>query len=227
MTACFITLLNMSVTAAITALAVMLARAVFKKLPKWLTCALWAAVGLRLLLPFSLESALSLIPRASTVRETVGQFAAAGTADPAPVSGGTEYFTVSNFIPPTPVSVPSAKPFDWLGLLTWVWLAGTAVMLGYMIVSARLLKQRIGATVPAEKGVYLSDTVDAPFVLGVLRPRIYLPSSLSPAQKEMILAHEKAHLKRGDHVVKPVAFLLLSVYWFNPVLWIAYALLCR
>ena len=120
----------MSVTAAVTALAVMLARAVFKKLPKWLTCALWAAVGLRLLLPFSVESALSLIPRASTVRETVGQFAAAGTASSAPVSGGTEYFIVSNFIPPTPVSVPSAKPFDWLGLLTWVWVAGVIAMLG-------------------------------------------------------------------------------------------------
>lgn len=227
MTACFITLLNMSVTAAVTAVAVMLVRAVFKKLPKWLTCALWATVGLRLLLPFSFESALSLVPRASTVRETVGQFAAAGTADPAPVSGSTEYFVLSNFVPPTPVSVPSARSFDWLGLLAWVWLAGAAVMLGYMIVSALLLKRRVGATISAEKGVYLSDTIDAPFVLGVLRPCIYLPSSLSKAQKEMILAHEKAHLKRGDHVVKPLAFLLLSVYWFNPVLWVAYALLCR
>ena len=227
MTTLFLSLLNMSVTAAITAVAVMLVRAVFKKLPKWLTCALWATVGLRLLLPFSFESAISLIPRASTVRETVGQFAGAATADPAPVSGSTEYFIVSNFIPPTPVSVPSAIPFDWLGLLAWIWLAGAAVMLGYMIVSAVILKRRIGATVSEEKGVYLSDTVEAPFVLGVLRPRIYLPSSLSMAQKEMILAHERAHLKRGDHVVKPLAFLLLSVYWFNPVLWIAYALLCR
>ena len=228
MTALFISLLNMSVTAGVTALAVMLARAAFKKLPKWLTCLLWVPVGLRLALPFTWESALSLIPRASTVRETVGQFTeTAGTASPAPVDGSTEYFAVSNFIPPTPVSVPAAKPFDWLSLFTAIWLAGAAAMLCYLIVSALLLKRRVGASVETEPGVFVAEGLSSPFVLGVFRPKIYLPPSLSPAQKEMILAHEKAHLKRRDYLIKPFAFLLLAVYWFNPVLWVVYALLCR
>ena len=223
----FITLLNMSVTAGVTALAVMLARAAFKKLPKRLTCALWALVGLRLALPFSWKSALSLIPRASTVRETVGRFAVTAGTSPAPVSGGTEYFTASNFIPPQPRSVPAAEPFDWVGLLTWVWIAGVAAMLAYLLVSAVLLKRRVGASVETEPGVFVADGLSFPFVLGVFRPKIYLPPSLDPAQREMILAHERAHLKRRDHLIKPLAFLLLSVYWFNPVLWVAYALLCR
>ncbi|MBQ6067845.1 MAG: hypothetical protein IJK89_13625 [Clostridia bacterium] len=228
MTTLFLTLLNMSVTAGVTALAVMLARAAFKKLPKWLTCLLWVPVGLRLALPFTWESALSLIPRASTVRETVGQFTeTAGTASPAPVAGSTEYFAVSNFIPPTPVSVPAAKPFDWLSLFTAIWLAGAAAMLCYLIVSALLLKRRVGACVETEPGVFVADGLASPFVLGVFRPKIYLPPSLDAAQREMILAHERAHLKRRDHLIKPLAFLLLSVYWFNPVLWVAYALLCR
>ena len=228
MTTIFITLLNMSVTAGVTALAVMLARAAFKKLPKRLTCALWALVGLRLAIPFQWESALSLIPRASTVRETVGQFTeTAGTASPAPVAGSTEYFAVSNFIPPTPVSVPAAKPFDWLSLFTAIWLVGAAAMLCFLIVSALLLKRRVGACVETEPGVFVADGLASPFVLGVFRPKIYLPPSLKAAQKEMILAHERAHLKRRDHLIKPFAFLLLAVYWFNPVLWVAYALLCR
>ena len=230
MTVCFITLLNMSITAGVTALAVMLARAAFKKLPKRLTCALWALVGLRLALPFSWESALSLIPRASTVRQTVAQTVPALTDAAIPPGGGaTDYFTVSNFAPSAATGpVPAAaSSFDWLRLLTAVWIAGAAVMLGYVIVSAVLLRRQTGAFMETEQGVRVVDGLASPFVLGVFRPKIYLPSSLNAAQKEMILAHERAHLQRRDHLVKPFAFLLLAVYWFNPVLWIAYALLCR
>ena len=229
MTALFISLLNMSVTAGVTALAVMLARAAFKKLPKRLTCALWALVGLRLALPFSLESALSLIPRASTVRETVAQTVPAltGAADAVQSAGGTEYFMASNFAPAAVTETVPAASFDWLSLFTTVWLVGAAAMLGYLIVSALLLKRRVGACVKTEPGVFVADGLASPFVLGVFRPKIYLPPSLDRAQKEMILAHEKAHLKRKDHLIKPVAYLLLAVYWFNPVLWVAYALLCR
>ena len=229
MTTLFLSLLNMSVTASVTAMAVMLARAAFRKLPRRLTCALWALVGLRLALPFSLESAWSLIPRASTVRETVSQTVPAltGTAQTAQNTGGTDYFVASNFAPAAAAETVPAASFDWLKLFTAVWLAGAAVMVGYLIISAVLLKRRVGACVETEPGVFVADGLVSPFVLGVFRPKIFLPPSLDRTQREMVLAHERAHLQRRDHLIKPFAFLLLSVYWFNPVLWIAYALLCR
>ena len=229
MSTLFLTLLNMSVTASLTAVAVMLARAAFRKLPRRLTCALWALVGLRLALPFSLESAWSLIPRASTVRETVSQTVPAltGAAQTAQNTGGTDYFMASNFAPSAAVEAIPAASFDWLALFTAIWLAGAAVMVGYLIISAVLLKRRVGACVETEPGVFVADGLASPFVLGVFRPKIYLPPSLDRAQREMVLAHERAHLQRRDHLIKPFAFLLLSVYWFNPVLWVAYALLCR
>ena len=111
--------------------------------------------------------------------------------------------------------------------LTYVWLAGMAVLLGWAAFSWLRLRRQVAASVSVAKGVYICDDIASPFILGVLRPRIYLPSGLTGATLESVLRHERAHLKRRDHWWKPLAHVLIAVYWFNPLLWAAYVLLCR
>lgn len=111
--------------------------------------------------------------------------------------------------------------------LAYVWLAGMAVLLGWAAFSWLRLRRQVAASVSVAKGVYICDDIASPFILGVLRPRIYLPSGLTGATLESVLRHERAHLKRRDHWWKPLAHVLIAVYWFNPLLWAAYVLLCR
>lgn len=226
MEAIFLKLLNISITAAWVVLAVLVLRLCLKKAPKWIDCVLWGIVGLRLVLPFSLESVFSLIPSTQTVPQDIG-FSQTPSID----SGIN---SVDDFLNPiitealAPQGLVSINPVQillWLGSVVWV--VGMAVLVLYCIISYIRLYRRVRASVQLRDNVYICDQIETPFILGIISPRIYIPSGLPQEQAEHVVAHEKAHLKRGDHWWKPLGFALLTVYWFNPVLWMAYRLLSR
>ena len=227
MAAVFLKLLNLSISASWLVLAVLVLRLVSKRSPKWMNVLLWGIVALRLMLPFSIESALSLIPSAETVSPAVVQF------DPAPtITSGVS--VIDNAVNPSLSEHFAAAPlasvnplYVWTYLAGWVWLIGLGAMLLYALVSYLRLRRRVSVSLCVRENIYLCDAISSPFILGVVKPRIYLPSGLDEVQRQNVLSHERAHLARRDHWWKPLGFALLAVYWFNPMLWLAYALLCR
>ena len=227
MAAVFLKLLNLSISASWLVLAVLVLRLVSKRSPKWMNVLLWGIVALRLVLPFSVESALSLIPSAETVSPAVVQF------DPAPtITSGVSI--IDNAVNPSlsehfaAVPTMSVNPlYVWTEIAGWVWLIGLGAMLLYALVSYLRLRWRVSVSLPIQDHIYLCDALSSPFILGVVKPHIYLPSGLDEVQRQNVLSHEQAHLARRAHWWKPLGFALLAVYWFNPVLWLAYALLCR
>ena len=227
MSGIFLKLLNLSISASWLVLTVLALRMVLRRAPKWVNVLLWGMVALRLMLPFSIESALSLIPSAETVSPEVVRF------DPAPTitSGVT---IIDNAVNPSLSESFAAAPlasvnplYVWTYLAGWVWLIGLAAMLLYALVSYLRLRRRVSASIPLRENIYVCDEVPSPFILGIVHPCIYLPSALDEAQRGSVLSHERAHLARRDHWWKPLGFALLAVYWFNPLLWLAYTLLCR
>ena len=227
MAAVFLKLLNLSISASWLVLAVLVLRLLSKRSPKWMNVLLWGIVALRLVLPFSIESALSLIPSAETVSPAAVQF------DPAPtITSGVS--VIDNAVNPSlsehfaAVPTASVNPlYVWAYLAGWVWLIGLGAMLLYALVSYLRLRRRVSVSLPVQDHIYLCDAISSPFILGVVKPHIYLPSGLDEVQRQNVLSHEQAHLARRDHWWKPLGFALLAVYWFNPVLWLAYTLLCR
>ena len=227
MAAVFLKLLNLSISASWLVLAVLVLRLISKRSPKWVNVLLWGIVALRLVLPFSIESALSLIPSAETVSPAAVQF------DPAPtITSGVS--VIDNAVNPSlsehfsAVPTASVNPlYVWTEIAGWVWLIGLGAMLLYALVSYLRLRRRVRVSLPIQDYIYLCDAISSPFILGVVKPHIYLPPGLDEVQRQNVLAHEQAHLARRDHWWKPLGFTLLAVYWFNPVLWLAYTLLCR
>ena len=227
MSGIFLKLLNLSISASWLVLVVLALRLVLKRAPKWVNVLLWGMVALRLMLPFSIESALSLIPSAETLSPEVVRF------DPAPtITSGVEF--IDNAVNPSLSESFAAAPlasvnplYVWTYLAGWVWLIGLAAMLAYALVSYLRLRRRVRASIPLRENIYVCDEVPSPFILGIVHPRIYLPSALDETQRGSVLSHERAHLARRDHWWKPLGYALLAVYWFNPLLWLAYTLLCR
>ena len=227
MAAVFLKLLNLSISASWLVLAVLVLRLVSKRSPKWMNVLLWGIVALRLVLPFSIESALSLIPSAETVSPAAVQF------DPAPtITSGVS--VIDNAVNPALSEHFAAAPtasvnplYVWTEIAGWVWLIGLGAMLLYALVSYLRLRRRVSVSLCVRENIYLCDAISSPFILGVVKPRIYLPSGLDEVQRQNVLSHERAHLARRDHWWKPLGFALLAVYWFNPALWLAYTLLCR
>lgn len=222
----FINLLNMSISAGWVILAVCLLRFLLKKAPKAIRCCLWILVGIRLVCPISPESALSLIPSAEPIPQEILY-----NTNPA-IESGIE--TVNNVVNPILSSSFAPDPGDsvnpiqvFLHTASLLWITGTLAMLLYALVSCIRLARRVAVSVRLEGNLWLCDNVSSPFIFGILFPRVYLPSLLEETQLACVVAHEKAHLKRHDHWWKPLGFLLLSVYWFNPLCWAAYILLCR
>lgn len=210
-------------------LTVILLRLVLKKAPKWTHCILWGLVALRLICPFSIESTLSLIPDSQPIPETVltvpvsppearvftgpaAETRIVSEADSAMVMEETE-------------SVSPA--LNHLTIASIVWLSGMVIMVLYAACTYRRLYQIVQASIRVKGDLYICDYIDSPFILGIRKPIIFLPSALHPEDAAYVLAHERAHLKRKDHWWKPLGFSLLSIYWFHPLLWLAYILLCR
>ena len=222
MTGLFLKILNMSLSSCWLILAALVLRFVFKKAPRWVSVLLWGIVALRLICPFSIESALSLVPSAKPV--TAGDAPTVHTGIAAIDSAIKP--AVESVLAPTPQN--SADPIDiLLPVLSSVWLAGAAALILYTVFSFIRLRYRLREAVRLEGNVFECDRVSSPFILGVFSPRIYVPFSMDEKELECVLRHERAHLGRKDHLIKPFGFLLLAIYWFNPLMWLAYILLCR
>lgn len=222
MTELFLKLLNMSIAAGWIVLAVAVLRLLLKKAPSWINCLLWGIVGLRLLVPNFWESTFSLLPSAQVIPEDI-----AVSQNPAIHSGIAAVNSTVNSVIRESVSSGGASMERLLEAAAVVWAVGVALMLAYSAVSYLMIRWQVRISLRQEKNVYACDGVRSPFILGTFFPRIYIPSGMEKEQLDYVLAHERAHLQRGDHVWKPLGFLLLSLHWFNPLLWLAYILLCR
>ena len=212
----FSLVLTMSLSASWIAAAVLVLRLCLKRAPKWVNVLLWGIVAVRLVLPVSIESPLSLLPRTEAILPAVtAQPIQAGTA---PAVGGAAAIASGAAMRSQPGRTT---------ILAWVWLVGIAVLLLYTWISTQRLRRKVREAVRLQGNIYETEHIASPFVLGVLRPRIYLPYHMDSRDREQVIAHEQAHLRRGDHVWKPLGFLLLTIHWFNPLLWLSYVLLCR
>ena len=222
----FLKIVNMSISASWLVVAVLILRLVLKKAPKWVNVLLWGIVAVRLICPFSFESALSLIPSAETFPEKI-------------ISGPS--FDVQTGITPIDnrindylgdryfegVTVPTNNGNNVMTILTIVWIIGILLLATYTIISYQRLNRKVDTAVHYKDNIFQSENVSSPFVLGIIKPRIYLPFNMNGQDLEHVVAHEQAHICRKDHWWKPLGFLLLTIYWFNPLMWLAYVLLCR
>lgn len=222
----FLNLLNMSITASYVVIAVVILRLLLRKAPRWISCALWALVGLRLIMPFSFESVMSLIPSSGTVTTDILY-----SAEPSISSGVPAVNRVINPVLAgslSPAATVSATPMQTaIYLASVVWLGGMLAMALYSAVTYGRLRRKVDSAVLLRANIYESDAISSPFVLGIVKPRIYFPFSVGEADIDYVVSHEQTHIRRKDHWIKPFGFLLLTVYWFNPLMWVAYILLCR
>ena len=222
----FLKLLNLSITASWLILAVVLARLLLKKAPKWISCVLWALVAIRLICPFSLESALSLIPSSEIIPSNIEMMQKPAIDSGIPFINEAVNPVISSGFTSEPMM--SANPLQIvIPVLAIVWISGMFAMLLYAFISYIRLKKSVGVSVPVRDNILACDDVRSPFILGIIKPLIYVPSSMDGKTLDYVITHEAAHIKRRDHWWKPLGFLLLSVYWFNPFCWLAYILLCR
>ena len=256
----FLKILNMSISASWIILVVLVLRLLLKKAPKWINVLLWGIVAVRLICPFTIESAMSLMPSVdilppalidtlqnttnttqditNTSQTTIGT--SQDITDPLQNNLGTP--TVDETHPQinnshTPViqeaTATSAKDesINYIQLFTSIfsklWIIGVALMLTYSIISYIRIKKKINTAVLLRNNIYQSEAVVSPFVLGIIQPKIYLPFNVSEQNITPIIAHEQAHIKRKDYLWKPIGFLLLTLHWFNPLVWLGYILLCR
>ena len=222
----FLKTLNMSIAASWLILAVALLRFMLKKAPKWIAVLLWGIVALRLAVPFSFESALSLIPSAETFNAHNIQYEVPTISSGIPAVNNAVNPVLGETFAPNPAA--SVNPlYVWTFIVSVIWCIGIAAMLLYAVISYVRVRQSVAERAPYEGNIFLCDHVKSPFILGLVRPQIYLPSDMGAAAMGPVIAHEKAHLARRDHWWKPLGFLILTVHWFNPLCWATYVLLCR
>ncbi len=226
MTNVFLKVVNMSISASWLVLAVFFLRLILKKAPKWANVLLWGIVAIRLICPVSIESVLSLIPSSETISPQI-------MTDHYPqISTGINELNdivnpiISESFAPNPGD--SANPLQILiPVASQVWFLGIGIMLLYTAASYWHLCRKTSTAVILEDNIFRSEYVGSPFVLGILKPKIYLPYDMGEAEMGHVIAHERAHIRRRDHWWKPLGFGLLTLHWFNPLMWVAYILLCR
>ena len=222
----FLKIINMSISASWLVLAVLLLRFVLKKAPKWVNVLLWGIVAVRLAFPFSIESALSLIPSAETISPGIMMDTVPSVQTGVPAINNVINPVIGSSLAPAPGA--SANPLQiWIPILSIVWAVGVAALLLYTAVSYWRLRCKVSEAVILRDNIYQSENVASPFVLGMFRPRIYLPYNMDGQDLSHVVSHEQAHIRRRDHWWKPLGFLLLTIHWFNPLMWLAYVLLCR
>ena len=237
MNALLIKLLNMSAAGSVLILAVVVLRALLKRAPRWIICAMWALVAIRLICPISISSPVSAFRATPSIVSESGEvevFRPAGGSEKPLLAVDTVQIerpqasseTIRD-ISGTSYAVTQRSRDAYLPPLVQAYLLGLTVMLLYAVISTLLLRRKVSVSLQQRGNVRICDEVASPFILGIFRPAIYLPSSLSEEEKRFVLAHERAHLRRLDHIWKPLGFLILSVHWFNPFCWLAYVLLCR
>ncbi|MBR5868631.1 MAG: hypothetical protein IKZ21_04235, partial [Clostridia bacterium] len=221
----FLNGVNLAIQAGWIVLAVMVIRILPIRLPKWSICLLWGLVALRLILPFQIEFDWSLQPSAEPIPQNIAMEQIPTIHSGVEVIDRVVNPVVSESLAPDPAA--SANPLQILiPLASVVWLLGIVSMLLYSLISSLCLRRRVRASI-REGNYYLCDDIQMPFVFGLVHPKIYLPSGLSEEALPHVLRHEESHIRRLDHVWKPLGFLLLSVYWFHPLLWVGYLFFCR
>jgi len=222
----FIELCNRSIQAGYLMIAIILLRMIWKRVPKLLYRYLWCLVGLRLALPFTWETALSLIPKKTVIKPSV-LYSKTPSVDSGiqAVNEVVNPVITQSFTPEIGASVNPLQVIMTLG--AWIWLIGLVALLLYGVISYIRLHYKVQDAVLLKENIFQSEKVGSPFVFGFLKPRIYLPYSLEEENLTYVIAHEKMHIKNRDHLLKPIAFILLSVYWFNPIVWLAYYLFCK
>lgn len=220
----FTDIFNMSVAASWAILAVLVFRLIFKRSPKFIYCILWGIVGIRLTVPFFPSSRISIIPSAVTVvpsnQAQAPHFqSGVGTLD----SVVNEYIDI-HYPSANGTSTAQVTPTD---IISYIWIGVAFLFILYAIISYIRLKRRVSSAILISDNVFESERVSSPFVLGLISPKIYLPINMDEDKVRSVLLHERAHIKRRDNIVKPIAFILLSVHWFNPLVWLSYILLCK
>ena len=210
---------RLSLTAGWMILVLLALRPLLKKVPRRFSCLLWGLVAIRLALPFSFESRVSMVPQAAAAPQKIAQ-----ALNPGQMNWVSPAALAAN---PLPAAEAAAPAFSPASLIPLAWGLGIAAMLLYAAVSYFRLSRQVRLSAPAGKRVYRCDTIRTPFILGIVNPKIFLPSDLDERTAVSVLAHEQAHLRRGDHLWKPLGYVLLSIYWFNPLCWVAYFLFCR
>ena len=228
----FIQLYNMSVSAGWLILAVIVLRLFMRKAPRWICCVLWAMVAVRLVCPVSLESIFSLVPSAETIsyeREIMPEITSGvpfvdNTLNPmieSTINGPLDHHIQDAITP------PASPLISWIHLAGIVWAAGFAVLLTIAFLGYLRVRRMLREAVLWQDNIWFCDQVKSPFILGIFKPGIYLPSNIGQEQIGYVLAHEQAHLRRRDHLWKVLGYLLRAVYWFHPLVWVAFILLCR
>ena len=226
MSEAFLKVVNMSISAGWLILAVLALRLILKKAPKWVNVLLWGIVAVRLICPFSIESAMSLIPSAETISPEIMMDPTPGITTGIPSLNSAINPIISGSFAPNPGD--SANPLQILiPIASFIWILGVLLMLLYTIGSYVSLRLQLRIATRLRENIYQCVTVDSPFVLGIFQPKIYLPYEMEGEDLNHVVAHEEAHIRRKDHWWKPLGFLLLTIHWFNPLMWVAYILLCR
>lgn len=222
----FLKIVNMSISASWVVIAVLTLRFCLKKAPKWVNVLLWGIVAARMVFPFSIESVLSLIPSAETISPTVMMEQTPSVQTGVPALNHVINPVISGSFTPAPGA--SANPLQiWIPVLAGIWLFGIAALFLYSAVSYWRLRRKVCEAVILRGNIYQSEKVCSPFVLGIIRPKIYLPYHMDSREMGHVIAHEQTHIRRRDHWWKPLGFLLLTIHWFNPLMWLSYVLLCR
>lgn len=238
MTDVFIKILNMGMTASYLILVVIVLRFLLYKVPKWIRMILWGLVGIRLIVTISIESVFSFLPAkdpigiGETTNTVFGGMSGTftGFSGFGKVTGAVSQNVVGNNMTDMVVGSVQNGGMSITTVLAMIWIAGFTFMLVYCIVSYVKLKKRLYDAVLYQSGkttIFQSDKVASPFVLGFLKPHIYMPFHLEVEDMDFVIAHEKAHIARGDHWIKMIGFVILAVYWFHPLVWISYLLMCR
>ncbi len=226
MSAFFLMIVNMSISAGFAVAAVFLLRLLLRKAPRWISVLLWGIAAVRLICPFTIESAVSLMPNAQVIDPGI---LAAQT--PAVRTGFSSLDgTLSPVIDASfsPEAAESANPLQiWIPALALVWVIGIAALLLYAAVSCWRVKKQVAAAVLLRDNVFQSEHAASPFIFGIVRPKIYLPFHMDEKDMANVLAHEQAHIRRKDNMWKPLGFALVVLHWFNPLVWLAYLFFCR
>lgn len=239
--ALYLQILDMNRVASIVILVVMVARLFLKKAPKWISYALWAVVLVRLLCPISLETAVSIVPEVGSVTEEYTladepiSFAGAGVAVYHAVGDAINGGLGVQQIPTTEIEEETGMiryvTTDWWSVWIlfgkYIWVTGMVGMTLYSVIAYGKLRRKLQISVSLRENIFIADDISSPFVIGFLKPRIYLPCGLGEQEQSYIILHEQYHIRRFDHVIKGLAFFALTLHCFNPLVWVAFVLACR
>lgn len=225
-------LLTMSITASYVILFVLFIRFVLRKAPKIHSYFLWSVVLFRLTIPFSIASVFSLLQPFNAFKNKFEQLPL--TTEPAEhalemVMNAEVVMATTQEVPINDISTPLVQQLNQSSnaIFSMIWILGVVAMVGYSLYTYIQFKRKIATAIKVEAGIYESDQISTAFVLGIIKPKIYLPMRLSVSERLYIIKHEQVHIKRRDYLIKPLALITLFVHWFNPLVWISFILMNR